>query len=84
MLEKTLFIESQSVYQGHVMPSAIAVISSSIKDLAIAVLAKMETHFADTCLKRMSETIIENEKANKHAHIKIQHLREHLLKACSL
>lgn len=84
MLEKTLFLESQSVFQGHVMPSAIAVISSSIKDLAIAVLGKMEIHFANTCLKRMSETIIENEKANKASHIRIQHVREHFLKTCSL
>lgn len=58
------------------LSKAVGVVSSSIGDLAISVISKIDSHLSSSAMKRLSEQIKENDRLGRQSHIKRMH---HLL-----
>ena len=63
-----LFDLPASIQPALIQPSLVSVISSSIKNLALAVIGS-EAKLSKRCMERLFELIRQNNEANTQAHI---------------
>ena len=68
-LEPSLKVAPQEFVIVEVQPTMTSVLSSAIKDLALALIGRAESNLSRRCMRRLAEVTEEHNKASKQSHI---------------